>query len=451
MHWDINLDKSSDIPLYRQLSHALTKLIATKELAPNTKLPPIRQMARALDVNNTTVVSAYKDLERKTAVYSVVGSGTYVASGAASLPAYNQPVITDDYINFAHMATEAALFPVAAFKRAFNAVIDRDGAMAFSANHSGGYGPLRESICQMLDGIRVSPGHIHLVSGAEQGMDILAGNLLAPGETVFVEPPAPYGAVAAFQHGRVNIVEMPMAKYGPDFDCLEALLKRHRPKIIYVTPNFRQPVGTCYSAESKRRLLEFASTYDLHIIEEDQLSDFYYDGNKRTPLKALDNEGRVIYIKKFPKILTQDIGIEFMVWPDNLPDIKPGNNISPPGYALRAFDYFLRNGDYEAHAANMRSIYGRRYQKITAAARTYLAPLADYELPGGGLSLWVTPRVGNGEDYAEKFLQRKVVVSPGRLFGMGEWFRVSFAAVPEERIAEGIGVIAAVLSQFHKG
>ena len=47
-----------------------------------------------------------------------------------------------------------------------------------------------------------------------------------------------------------------------------------------------------------------------------------------------------------------------------------------------------------------------------------------------------------------KKLQTKVVVSPGRLFavfdGSGEipHFRISFANVPESRIAEGIGIIA---------
>ena len=68
MEWDIPLNKSSDTPLYRQLSGGIIKLIAQGKLNPGAKLPPIRQMARVLKVNTTTVVSAYKYLERKAAV-----------------------------------------------------------------------------------------------------------------------------------------------------------------------------------------------------------------------------------------------------------------------------------------------------------------------------------------------------------------------------------------------
>ena len=444
MVWGICLDKGIDIPLYQQLSDAVIRLIGDGTLKADTKLPPIRQMAQVLGVNNTTVVSAYKDLEQKAAVYSVVGSGTYVAwpMRVGEPPVQALPVIDDEYINFAHTATEAALFPVAAFKRAFNAVMDRDGAAAFGYHDSQGYEALRESACLLLGGLGVGVcPDVHIISGAKQGLEMLASALLEPGDTVFVEGPASHEAVLSA--GRAKVIEMPMAKDGPDFIGLEVLLKRHRPKLFYVVPAFFQPAGMCYSAESKRRLLEIASAYDAYIVEEDQLSDFYYDGIKRPPLQALDNGGRVIYIKNFSRILTPGVGIGFMACPSGMPEIRSADT-PPPGYAQRAFDIFIRSGGFEAHAANMRRVYGRRYQKLVAAAHTYLAPIADFELPGGGLSLWVTPHHKTA-DYADKFLQRKVVVSPGQLFAAENGFRISFAAVPEERIAEGIGVIASVL------
>lgn len=76
----IKLDKHSDSPLYRQLGEALAGLITLGILSPDVKLPPIRTMARALKVNNATVVSAYRYIEQKGLAYSIVGSGTYVAN-----------------------------------------------------------------------------------------------------------------------------------------------------------------------------------------------------------------------------------------------------------------------------------------------------------------------------------------------------------------------------------
>jgi len=450
MKWDIPLDKSSD-PLYRQLSEGLAKLIATGKLAPDTKLPPIRQMARALGVINTTVVSAYKDLEHKAVVYSVAGSGTYVAQRmqATMPPIQLPPDIAGDYINFASTTTEAALFPVAAFKRAFNTVMERDGAVAFGYDDGHGYAPLRESISHLMSGVGVTapPDYVHIISNTEQGQRMLANAVIAPGDAIFVEYPAPQGAVAVFKAARAKIIEMPMTHSGPDFNALESLLKRYRPKLFYITPSFRPPMGTCCSTESRQHLLKLAHTHNAYIIEEDQLSDFYYDGNKRPPLKALDSEGKVIYIKNFSRVLAPGLGLGFMVCPGNMPGLKPSTDTMPPGYTQRAFDIFLRSGGYESHVAHMREVYGRRYQGILAAMRTYLTPFADFSTPGGGLSLWVTPHIAN--DYTDKFLQRKVVVTPGQLYDANmPGFRISFASVPEERIAEGIGIIASVMQHL---
>jgi DNA-binding transcriptional regulator YhcF (GntR family) len=75
----ITLNKYSNGPVYRQLGEAFYKLILDGALTSHRKLPPIRTLAQGLRVNNDTVINAYKYLESLGAVYSVVGSGTYVA------------------------------------------------------------------------------------------------------------------------------------------------------------------------------------------------------------------------------------------------------------------------------------------------------------------------------------------------------------------------------------
>jgi len=439
----ISLDKKSAVPLYRQLSDAIQSLVAQGKLATGTKLPSIRQLAYGLDVNTTTVVSAYRHLEQEMTVYSVVGSGTFVARQAVKPVADEAPMGNiEGFINFADTKTDGALFPVTAFRRAFDAVLDRDGGLAFDCTDSLGYAPLRDSFCNLLAGC-AEPGRIQVISDVRQGLEILANALLSPGDTVFIEKPASQGAMGAFLSKRVQIIEMPLAKDGPDFMALEALIKKHRPKLIYIMPNFQTPTGITYSNESKARLAGLAQAAGAYIVEEDQYSDFYYDGNKRTPLMAVG--GKVIYIKGFSKSLVPGLRMGFMAYPEGM-DIPKGD-ADVPGYFQRGFDLFLRSGAYDLHMANMRSVYGRRYQKLESAAKTYLAHLADFELPGGGLGLWVMPHMKQERLYIEGFLQRKVIVSPGRLFSSGDvgGFRINFAAVPEERIAEGIGIIASVL------
>jgi DNA-binding transcriptional regulator YhcF (GntR family) len=84
----IQLNKNSDIPVYRQLGDAFCILIERGALKPHRRLPPIRRMANALRINNDTVINAYKYMESRGAVYSIVGSGTYVAPVAGSASSF---------------------------------------------------------------------------------------------------------------------------------------------------------------------------------------------------------------------------------------------------------------------------------------------------------------------------------------------------------------------------
>ena len=459
----ILLDKNSSIPLYRQLTEALEGLIADGTLAPDTKLPSIRKMAMASNVNNSTVVGAYKLLESRRAVYTVVGSGTFVAQpladAAIPMPVVKPPMpeplqlpdSTEGFINFADLTTDADLFPSTAFRRAFDAALERDGGLAFGYCDSQGYEPLRKSMCKLLDGysVKAEKEHIQIIHGAQQGLDLLAAALITPGDIVFIEALTSRAAAASFMSKGAQIIEMPMVNDGPDMEAVETLFDRHKPKLIYVMPNFQAPTGICYSDEKKRRLLSLAGACGAYIIEEDQFSDFYYDGVIRTPLKALDTGNRIIFIKSFSKILMPGLHTSFMVCPPEVIETIDNKDIVMSGYVQRGFDLYLKSGAYNSYCATVRTTYGRRYQKIVAAVTTYLAPLADCELPGGGLSLWITPH-SDDAGLAESFLQNKVIVSPGRLYAAAgvdvKGFRLSFASVPESRIAEGIGAIAQVLN-----
>ncbi|EPZ55779.1 bacterial regulatory s, gntR family protein [[Clostridium] sordellii ATCC 9714] len=54
-------------------------MIIEDNIKASTKLPPIRKIAKLLEVNNTTIVKAYELLEKEGYVYKTVGSGTFVS------------------------------------------------------------------------------------------------------------------------------------------------------------------------------------------------------------------------------------------------------------------------------------------------------------------------------------------------------------------------------------
>ena len=60
---DLSVDRDSDVPLGTQLAWKLRTAIATGLLQPGERLPGVRELAGAADVNVNTVRSVYARLE----------------------------------------------------------------------------------------------------------------------------------------------------------------------------------------------------------------------------------------------------------------------------------------------------------------------------------------------------------------------------------------------------
>ncbi|MCL2388213.1 MAG: PLP-dependent aminotransferase family protein [Defluviitaleaceae bacterium] len=446
------IDKNNPTPLYRQLGDAIIQKIDAGEFLPDTRLPTIRAIAAELGVNNTTVISAYKYLEQKHVVYSIRGSGTYVAK--PKVPYHSaSPPISENCINFADTSTDPAYFPTAAFRNAFDAVLARDGASAFSFDLDYlGYMPLREVICNLVagQGINAMPENIQIVSDMRHGLEIAIDGLISAGDAVFVESLTAQGVAAAFTARGARVFEMPFMgnELSHDMEKIATLAKKHKPKVIFLMPTYQTPTGLCYNNQTKTKYLELANNLKAYIIEADIYGDFYY-GEKPTPLKAMDEQDRVVYIKSFDRILTHGLA-GFMVCPKSVASMtsvaKTLRNMGGgAGYIQRGLDFYLRNEDFAEHCAVMRSNYARRYKRAVAAAETFLTPYADVFFAEGGLSLWVrSKKIFSLQD----FLKRQVLVSPARLYGSGaEYdFRISFAKADD--LSKGIGIIASVLAEL---
>jgi GntR family transcriptional regulator len=66
-------------PMYKQITDQIKDAVATGQLAPETKLPSIREMARELDISAITIKRAYADLEKEGYILTRSGLGSYVA------------------------------------------------------------------------------------------------------------------------------------------------------------------------------------------------------------------------------------------------------------------------------------------------------------------------------------------------------------------------------------
>lgn len=67
-------------PIYEQIMDGLRKLIISGAIAPDEKMPSVRELAQNLAINPNTIQRAYRELEAKGYIYSVPGKGNFAAT-----------------------------------------------------------------------------------------------------------------------------------------------------------------------------------------------------------------------------------------------------------------------------------------------------------------------------------------------------------------------------------
>lgn len=454
--FEFRLNKEGKKTLYLQLYKKLKREIKNS-IPVGTKLPPIRKLAEIVGVNPATVVKAYNLLAEDNLIYKKVGSGSFVAptkkvirpETGENMLEHGQIKLSEN-INLASATPNKELFPVEDFKYAINQVLERDQGEAFSYQKSQGFLPLRKSIKQyfMNRGINSSLKQIQVVSGAQQAIDILSKILLDFGEKIVVEDPTYFGALQAFNSRKADIITVKMQANGADLEELETHLKENQIKFFFTMQNFQNPTGVNWSFEKQQHLLELAEEYDFYIIEDDILSDLYYNDSRAKTLKESDKKDKVIYIKSFSKIFMPGLRLAFIIIPDNLlPELleaKYATDISSGGLTQRAFDFYLREGLLDKHIELQRKSFKNKYSLMTTTIKNELPEEIEivYE-SNGGLYLWLKlPSTIDVKKLYQESVKAGLVFSSGYLFSLNNTFsnyiRLSFAAVTEDEIQKGI-------------
>lgn len=83
--FNILLDPSTGIPVYRQIILQIEMALADGRLASGYQLPTVRGLAVDLRVNPNTVARAYSELEIRGMVTTQFGAGTFVSGKEVTL------------------------------------------------------------------------------------------------------------------------------------------------------------------------------------------------------------------------------------------------------------------------------------------------------------------------------------------------------------------------------
>jgi len=73
----IRIDPNSSNPIYEQIYSEFVRLIVSRVLKPDEKIPSVRELASTLRINPNTIVKGYKLLEVDNYIRSEQGKGYY--------------------------------------------------------------------------------------------------------------------------------------------------------------------------------------------------------------------------------------------------------------------------------------------------------------------------------------------------------------------------------------
>ena len=454
----LNIDDIQGRKYIRIYTH-IKNLIIEGEIKEHEKLPPIRKLSEYIGVNNTTIVKVYELLEKEGYVYKIVGSGTF-ASEIKKYRAKDEKK-NKNVIQFDNGNPSNEMFPVEDFKKAVNLALSKNEGAIFEYDEGLGNEGLRDRISKYLikNGINAAKDDLQIISGAQQGIDIVCKGIINYSDIVFVEEPTYNGAIEVFKSRGAKIISIPMLDDGIDIGILKLKLDKIKPKLMYVMPNFQNPTGISYSSYKKKKLLELAEEYDFYILEDDFISDFKFDSEDNRPLKSYDENNRVIYIKSFSKIFMPGLRIGVIdIPPELMKNIlwaKYSSDISTPGLIQSSLLCYMEEFDWDKHIEKMDKIYDEKYRVAKECIKKFFKGRIRVRNCSGGINFFCElPRGCKSREFTDFIYKKGVSVLPGTYFYDNviddRFFRINVARESVENIEKGIEIIGRSVEEFLK-
>jgi (S)-3,5-dihydroxyphenylglycine transaminase len=339
-------------------------------------------------------------------------------------------------------------------------------------------GQIHALIARLLatdEDIHVAPEAIAVTGGAQEAMVVaLRGLCAGPRDVLLTPDPCYVGITGAASLLDVAVVGVPETPGGLEPAAVAraagaARRRGQRPRALYVVPNFANPSGVSLSTDARRELLAVAAAEDLLILEDDPYGLFPLAADARPSLKALDLEGRVIYLGSFAKSVFPGARVGFLVADQTVVDpggrhtllaeelsaVKSMLTVNTSPIAQAVIGGMLVSSGYSLRAANRNKIEFYRHNLRTLLAalhREFMgADGVTWNAPDGGFFAVLHTPVAAGTDLLELSARDYGVLwTPMCLFYLGRGgergIRLSASWLEPADIEEGVRRLARLVA-----
>jgi len=227
--------------------------------------------------------------------------------------------------------------------------------------------------------------------------------------------------------------------------------------VVFTSPSHQAPTGVTMPLAKRERLLQKASEDDFIIVEDDYDFEIRFLSNPTKSIKAIDKEGRVVYLGSFSKSMFPGVRMGYMVADREF--IRHARSVRalvlrhPPGLLQRTVANFIALGHYDTHHQRIKRILTqRRFALLEALDVVNITDIAASRM--GGSSLWVRAPEGiDSLELAERLYPKGVLVEPGAPFFSNftephREFRLGYSSISTEKIMQGVEIIGQEISEW---
>lgn len=405
-------------PIDEQIYIQLKKLILENKLLDMKELPVPRDLAIFLKQSQADVASAYKQLEiegyikRKDSVFSL--SALEIEEAETD---YTSPfVIKEEHYQYDFLPhiVDQKHFPLERWNEClFEA--SQDGRI-FVESQPNGEDFLREVLVNHLfqhRKLKVSPANIFIGSSIQTLLASLALFLIKKDyySTFIIENPGNPKSYNIFKSLGYNISTY---RVTPDGHYIDEIPEERA--VLYLTPSQQQPLGITLPVEQRFNLIAWAKRNNSLIIEDDNDSEFRYNGRSITPMATMNSE-HVVYMGSFSRSFLPSLHVAYLVLPDRYVEefthYIHDTEQSSSAVAQIAIAKFIQKGYLNEHLKKMSAIYEQKMVVLaTKISTTFPSSVIIYS-DESGQSLLIQPNNDmTEEELIESARKKSVKVYP---------------------------------------
>ncbi len=323
------------------------------------------------------------------------------------------------------------------------------------------YGPsegepaLRARIAKHVQalGIDADAAQVVVLSGSQQGIDLVGKLFVDPGTPVALEAPTYLAALQVFRFQGMAPVALDPADPSPALAARGA----RRPAFAYVIPTFGNPTGRCWSNAEREALAAASDETGVPVFEDDPYRDLAYDACERRPVCARVRRAPWIYQGSFSKRFAPGLRLGFLVASPTLVPylirLKQAADLHSSRISQWLALEMLDDPGLECRMTGLIDGYRRRRDAFGSELARCFDGLATWEVPAGGLFFWLRLRSAiDTQALLAAAIRRSVAFMPGEPFFADAScaypaLRLNFSHAAHEDVARGLQSLASLVRE----